>query len=537
VRCLLVGVLVWTFACQSRNPDWCDGANPCSDGRFCDVTGQSGLKNSCIAMAPADAGRAVDAAVPADAPVPCPDAGACPAAAPICRQGLCTPCRSGTECPISAPVCAGSGSCAACAGDDDCASRSATPLCGPGGVCVACRSSDDCSSLAAPHCQAGVCGACTVEDDCAKRAGTTHCGAGGACVECRTSDDCPATRPVCDAQATCQPCRQDTDCPDLCDEETGACVAASDILFVGLGQTGDCSRAAPCGLIGTALAKVTAAKKWWIVVGPGAYSEALTIKGAEVEIVGPGATVVPRLVADNTPGALVQAGAIVTFRGLRFSGASGGSSADGVLCDGAIGQLTRVTLREVKLDGNDHQGLDALNCGVVLERSLVTKNLAGGVALFSCDFELTNNFIVANGLTTAPFGGVEIDRDPPSGTGTLLFNTIANNAPPGVKCSDQVQALAFADDIVFGNGAMAQVLNSGASCGFSYSAIGPMKFPGMGNLESDPKFVNAQADDYDLRPDSPCVNAADPAATVSVDFYGHPRPAGGRADIGADEAR
>jgi hypothetical protein len=105
-----------------------------------------------------------------------------------------------------------------------------------------------------------------------------------------------------------------------------------------------------------------------------------------------------------------------------------------------------------------------------------------------------------------------------------------------VKCNDLSKPLAFADDIVFDNGAT-QVVNAGTACAFTYSNIGPMKYPGMGNLEGDPKFLNPTAGNYGLKPDSPCVNAADPAATVTLDYAGDPRPAGGRADIGADEAR
>jgi hypothetical protein len=586
-RTLITAIIAVALACQVRNPDWCDASHPCADGRACDVDGTSpashGVKNSCIGAAPgaADAGTA-DAGI--DAGVPCADAGTCPASAPTCRRGLCAPCTGGADCPAAAPVCRGDGSCGPCAMDrdcmlaagrphcassgacvaclapsdcpvtdpvcatgdcgpckkeQDCAARGATPHCGDGGACVACRQSADCTSLAAPKCSAAsTCGPCTGESDCAGHAATPHCDQQGACVECRTSADCGGDTPVCDAAHTCQPCTQDADCPDLCDEDSGACVAPASILFVSPGTSGDCSKGSPCGAIGTAVGKVAPGAKRWIKVAPANYSEALNFNGVTVEVVGPGATVVPILVASNTPAALVRAGSNVTLRGLKLAGASGGTSADGVLCAGAAAATTRITLREVRLDGNGHRGLDAQNCTVDLERSFVTGNGAGGVSLFSCDFSLVNNFIVGNGLATAPFGGVEIDQDPPSGgaAGRLLFNTIADNSAPGVKCTDQTAALTFSDNIVWKNGNAGQVLSSGASCAWTYSDIGPTAVTGTGNKNADPQFMDPSSGEYHLMTKSPCVNAADPAATVMVDYDGDLRPAGGRADIGADEA-
>ena len=65
-------------------------------------------------------------------------------------------------------------------------------------------------------------------------------------------------------------------------------------------------------------------------------------------------------------------------------------------------------------------------------------------------------------------------------------------------------------------------------------------FPGPGNLDADPKFVDADAGDFHLAADSPCIDAADPAPAApaelpAFDFEGEPRVLGGSPDIGADE--
>ena len=59
--------------------------------------------------------------------------------------------------------------------------------------------------------------------------------------------------------------------------------------------------------------------------------------------------------------------------------------------------------------------------------------------------------------------------------------------------------------------------------------------PGANDLVAPPEFVNPAAGDFHLQLASPLINAADPAATLTYDFEGDPRPRGERADIGADE--
>jgi len=54
-------------------------------------------------------------------------------------------------------------------------------------------------------------------------------------------------------------------------------------------------------------------------------------------------------------------------------------------------------------------------------------------------------------------------------------------------------------------------------------------FPGTGNIPGPARFVDVAAGDYHLRPDSPAIDAADPAASA-----GHePAPNGGRRNLGS----
>jgi predicted outer membrane repeat protein len=60
---------------------------------------------------------------------------------------------------------------------------------------------------------------------------------------------------------------------------------------------------------------------------------------------------------------------------------------------------------------------------------------------------------------------------------------------------------------------------------------------GNDNIDADPLFVDASADDYHLHWDSPCINTGDPAGdyTGQVDIDGDSRVHLGTVDMGADE--
>jgi hypothetical protein len=87
-----------------------------------------------------------------------------------------------------------------------------------------------------------------------------------------------------------------------------------------------------------------------------------------------------------------------------------------------------------------------------------------------------------------------------------------------------------------------QIYNcDGSTISISYSDV-QGGYPGTGNIDADPLFVNAAGGDLHLGEGSPCIDAGNDAAIFAFgDFEGHSRPLDGDddgtfiADIGADE--
>jgi hypothetical protein len=61
-------------------------------------------------------------------------------------------------------------------------------------------------------------------------------------------------------------------------------------------------------------------------------------------------------------------------------------------------------------------------------------------------------------------------------------------------------------------------LSNGGTLTAWYNDLGHTNWPGEGNINVDPLFVNAAARDYRLAPNSPCINAGSNGVTMGVTF-------------------
>lgn len=389
-----------------------------------------------------------------------------------------------------------------------------------------CTGPADCTTPALPVCDVagtGTCTGCAVEGDCVRFADTPHCAAGGACVECRTSVDCQAaTAPVCGADNQCGPCTDDSQCATGVCGDDGQCPPADRIVYVdatAAAGNAECTMAAPCRTLAAGLAKVTTLRHT-VVIAAGLYNEQVVLDGRTVDLVGR----VGAELSSNTAAVVdIRNTATVSIRGLRVRG----GTFRGVRCADST-----VTLRAMSIENHAVRGLESNACTLTAERVRVLGNVGGGLSLVGGRVTIRNSFIGMNGSPAATTGGVYV-MDPVDLT--LEFNTIASNVVAGGNAAGLTCRAAtlvrVTNNIIVGDGSD-QV--DAVPCAPTYT-LSNESLPGATNVSGRPTFRNAGAGDFHLVAGSPGIDQADPAATLASDIDGEARPAGTRADLGADE--
>jgi len=108
-------------------------------------------------------------------------------------------------------------------------------------------------------------------------------------------------------------------------------------------------------------------------------------------------------------------------------------------------------------------------------------------------------------------------------------------------------SVSVTNSILWGTTALESIFNfDTSSCSATYSNIewGTATYPGTGNINADPMFVDPDGqdnipgnedDDYHLLAVSPCIDAGTSSGAPNADFEGDPRPQGAGYDMGADE--
>jgi len=420
---------------------------------------------------------------------------------------------------------------------------------------------------------------CATNTDCTDPA-LGVCGPDGTCVGCVAASDCSGATPVCDTgEQACRACAADAECTGgVCIEAEGACVADADVAFVAdLGDdSGDCTRAAPCGAIGVAAAKphrvvhvlggtLRPAATVTIINGDHVLDgedTALELGGQPtLEIFGPAKVVVEgfRIAVPpvgTTPVVALRVqdpGAVAVLHDVEFAGEGGiavfvDSSAEATIRASHIGTLTSQNPTEI----------DCRNAKLHLDRNVLETAFAT-TPMGECEATVTRNRFESSRDRSVLWSGgllvmennLIIHRDGfndsisfaalRSGS-TVRFNTVVNTtalASDGAALSCDGSAEVTSNIFAYNSGHPI----TGTNCVTRFSIFDDVATTsaGTGNQVTgiDTIFANRGAGDYHLAPASIARGAAEPGLImVKEDFDGNPRPApaGSTADSGAFEA-
>jgi hypothetical protein len=182
-------------------------------------------------------------------------------------------------------------------------------------------------------------------------------------------------------------------------------------------------------------------------------------------------------------------------------------------------------------------GLHIREGDVLLTRCLFKENKCessgdgGGLLVSKSNLTLTNCVFIRNECGWfSGWGGGMYTRD---STVLITHCTFFENLYGGlVNYNNKMQV----NNCIFWRNQGSEISNIGPHpCITFYSCIED-GYPGPGNIDKDPLFVDPHVDDLHLTYHSPCRNAGDDSGvTESEDFEGDPRIALGKTDMGADE--
>lgn len=164
--------------------------------------------------------------------------------------------------------------------------------------------------------------------------------------------------------------------------------------------------------------------------------------------------------------------------------------------------------------------------GGMVVNNVIDHNYAHGIKLGpnAKGILVANNTVVGNRRSGIMVGG---DGKHTSEGNRIVSNIIANNAHMGIRTYWESTGIG-AGNLAAGN------------VGFGHPAGDFVAdFRGISyrdNVSADPRFVDARARKYMLRPDSPAIGAALGQYRLSDDFRGARRPRGTRTDAGAFES-
>ncbi|MGA1841159.1 MAG: right-handed parallel beta-helix repeat-containing protein [bacterium] len=213
--------------------------------------------------------------------------------------------------------------------------------------------------------------------------------------------------------------------------------------------------------------------------------------------------------------------------GNRFGG--------GIYCDSSLVNLSECKIR--KNTANHYSmgtggGIYCTNASTVsIGTSIISGNSAtigGGIYCIDASHSLENCIISTNSSKTNG-GGIYCSNSSSNLSNCTMSRNSADTSGGGIFCNDDSSPV-IKNCIIWGN---SQDDISDCTPIVSYSDIfieDGSVYPGIGNINQDPRFLYPEIENYYLLPFSPCIDTGDEEDAPDIDIAGKPRPLNGNGD-------